>query len=231
MGAYPVGYAPATVVSMEFVRSFFLFLSRQKHLRQWMETSPLAQRLATRFVAGETLDKALAVSRRLNGEGIAVTLDHLGESVTSLEEAAQARDVYRQALEAMRQAGIEPNVSLKLTQFGLDLSADACRANVEQLVRRAAEIGGLRARGHGIERVYGPHAGPGQRNSTRGIGPWERSSRLIFTGAGKTSKSLCQLGIRVRLCKGAYLEPHSAAFPAQAAGGRKLPGIDEAVAR
>jgi len=58
-----------------------------------METSPLAKRLATRFVAGDTLDEALAVGRHVNSEGIAITLDHLGESVTSLEEAAEARDV------------------------------------------------------------------------------------------------------------------------------------------
>jgi proline dehydrogenase len=73
------------------VRSFFLFLSRQKQLRRWMETSALAQRLSTRFVAGETLEQALDVARRLNREGITVTLDHLGESVTSLDEAAAAR--------------------------------------------------------------------------------------------------------------------------------------------
>ncbi|HEV2447877.1 MAG TPA: hypothetical protein VGS58_18235, partial [Candidatus Sulfopaludibacter sp.] len=73
--------------SLLFVRSFFLFLSRRKWLRRWLETSSMARGLSRRFVAGETLDQALAVSRKLNDEGITVTLDHLGESVTSLAEA------------------------------------------------------------------------------------------------------------------------------------------------
>src|SRR5579872_3116682 len=122
------------------VRAFFLFLSRQKQLRHWMETSPAAQRLATRFVAGETLDQALTVSRSLNAEGITVTLDHLGESVSSLDEAAAARDVYLRTLDAIHGKGIQGNVSLKLTQFGLDLSERECTANVDRLAERAAEI-------------------------------------------------------------------------------------------
>ena len=105
-----------------------------------METSSAAKRLATRFVAGETLDQALAVSRRLNDEGITVTLDHLGESVTSLEEAAAARDVYLRTLTAIHASGIRGNVSLKLTQFGLDYSYEQCLANVEQLVRCADSL-------------------------------------------------------------------------------------------
>ena len=130
-----------------------------------METSPLAKRLATRFVAGDTLDQALGVSRRVGSEGIAITLDHLGESVASLEEAAAARDVYLSALSALHDAGIEGNVSLKLTQFGLDFSYDQCRANVEQLVRRAASSERLRARGYGIECVHPAHHRPGGRPS------------------------------------------------------------------
>src|ERR1035437_9777401 len=106
-----------------------------------METSSLARRLSSRFVAGETLDQALAVARKLNAEGITVTLDHLGESVSTLEEAAEARDVYLRTLNAIHANGIQGNVSLKLTQFGLDLSYDQCLANVDQLVRRAAELG------------------------------------------------------------------------------------------
>src|SRR6202042_3810352 len=117
------------------VRALLLFLSRQKQLRRWMETSPTARRLATRFVAGETLDLALALSRRLNAEGITVTLDHLGESVTSLAEAAEARDVYLRTLDALKQSGVNGNVSLKLSQFGIDLSQDDCLANVERLVQ------------------------------------------------------------------------------------------------
>src|ERR1700686_4914744 len=106
-----------------------------------METSSLAQRLSTRFVAGETLDQALAVARKLNAEGITVTLDHLGESVSTLAEAAEARDVYLRLLDAIHTNAIQGNVSLKLTQFGLDLSYEECLANVEQLVRRAADLG------------------------------------------------------------------------------------------
>src|SRR5829696_1376152 len=105
-----------------------------------METSSAAKRLATRFVAGDTLDQALDVSRRLNDENITVTLDHLGESVTSLEEAAEARDVYLRTLAAIHDRNIRGNVSLKLTQFGLDFSYDQCLANVEQLVRCADSL-------------------------------------------------------------------------------------------
>src|SRR5580658_2790164 len=123
------------------VRALLLFLSRQKQLRQWMETSPTARRLATRFVADDTLDQALALVRALNAEGFTVTLDHLGESVNSLSEAAAACDVYLGALEAIQSGGIQGNVSLKLTHFGLDLSEPECRANVERLVERAASLG------------------------------------------------------------------------------------------
>src|ERR1035441_1826039 len=122
------------------MRTFFLFLSRQKHLRKWMETSRWARRLAARFVAGDNLPDALATCQRINAEGIAVTLDHLGENVTSLEEAAASRDAYLRALTEIAKLRINGNVSLKLTQFGMDLSRDECRANVEALVRHADEL-------------------------------------------------------------------------------------------
>ena len=80
------------------IRHIFLFLSKQKGLRKWMETSPLSKKLTSRFIAGETLDDALAVCRQLQRENIWTTLDHLGENVTSLDEAAQSRDAYLAAL-------------------------------------------------------------------------------------------------------------------------------------
>jgi proline dehydrogenase len=197
---------------LEVVRSFFLFLSGNARLRRWMETSPLAERLATRFVAGDTLEKALSVSRQLHSEGITVTLDHLGESVTTLEEAAMARDVYMRALAAMRGSGIQGNVSLKLTQFGLDLSYDHCRANVEQLLRCAAanesfvrvDMESSAYTDRTLELVTSLH----RQYPNVGI----VIQAYLYRSRADIEK-LCAEGIRVRLCKGAYLEPHSVAFP------------------
>src|SRR6185295_4621576 len=122
------------------VRSLLLFLSRRRPLRRWMETSALAKRLSSRFIAGETLDDALAAGRRINREGISLTLDHLGENVTSLEVAAASREVYLAALNQFAHHNIEGNVSIKLSQFGIDLSETACSANVETLVSRARDV-------------------------------------------------------------------------------------------
>ncbi len=180
-----------------------------------METSGPAQRLSTRFVAGPTLQDALEVSRRLNSEGITVTLDHLGESVTSLAEAAEARDVYLRVLPAIRDAGIQGNVSLKLTQFGLDFSQEECRSNVEQLVRCAAalktfvriDMESSEYTGRTLDIVSDLHGRYGSVGVV--IQSYLRRSRADV-------ERLCAQGIRVRLCKGAYLEPHSVAFARKA---------------
>jgi proline dehydrogenase len=180
-----------------------------------METSSLAQRLSTRFVAGETLDQALAVARKLNAEGIAVTLDHLGESVSTLEEAAEARDVYLRTLNAIHTNGIQANVSLKLTQFGLDLSYEQCLANVDQLVRRAAELSSfvrvdMESSGYAdrtLDLVNTLHA----RYGAVGI----VIQSYLHRSESDVDK-LCAAQIRVRLCKGAYLEPDTVAFPRKA---------------
>ncbi len=176
-----------------------------------METSSLAQHLSTRFVAGSTLEDALAVSRRLNAERITVTLDHLGESVTSLEEAAAARDVYLRVLPAIRDARIQGNVSLKLTQFGLDFSYDQCKANVERLVSCAAQMKTFvridmessEYVDRTLDLVRDLHAKYGSVGVV--IQAYLRRSR-------EDVERLCRGGIRVRLCKGAYLEPHTVAF-------------------
>jgi len=194
------------------VRSFLLFLSRRKWLRKWMETSSLARRLSTRFVAGETLDQAVQVGKNLNAEGISLTLDVLGESVSSSAEAAQARDAYLRTLAAIHEGGIRGNVSLKLTQFGLDLSTEECRKNVEQLVRQAAEresfvridMESSEYVDRTLEIVRGLHSQHGCVGTV--IQAYLYRSR-------KDVEELCERRIRVRLCKGAYLEPASVAFP------------------
>lgn len=194
------------------VRSFFLFLSRQKQLRSWMETSPTARRLATRFVAGETLDDAIVVARKLNQEGITVTLDHLGESVASLDEAAAARDVYLRTLDAIHGKGIQGNVSLKLTQFGLDLSYDECLANVDRLVRHAAEL-------ENFVRVDMESSEYTDRTLALVYDLFARYRAVGVVIQAYLMRSRADIEklnadrIRVRLCKGAYLEPPAVAFP------------------
>ena len=79
-------------------REFFLFLSRQASLRKWVETSASLKNVTRRFVAGETLEQELAVCAALQQQGIFSSLDHLGENVNSVEEAAASRDFYLEAL-------------------------------------------------------------------------------------------------------------------------------------
>ncbi len=193
------------------MRTLLLFLSRQKHLRKWMETSRSARRLSARFVAGDNLPEALVTCRRINAEGIAVTLDHLGENVTSLPEAESSRDAYMRALTEIARLKIDGNVSLKLTQFGMDLSLEECRANVERLVRQASELGNFvrvdmessEYTNRTLDLVMDLHARYGAVGTV--IQAYLHRSR-------KDVEILCGRGIRVRLCKGAYLEPPSVAF-------------------
>ena len=176
-----------------------------------MEHSALAKRLSSRFVAGETLDDALQAGRRINREGISLTLDHLGENVTSLVEAAASRDVCLRALARIAEEKIEGNVSIKLTQFGIDISEPACRSNVEELVRTANELGSFvrvdmessQYTERTLQLVVDLHA------------RWRAVGAVIQAYLRRSEKDvedMCRRGIRVRLCKGAYLEPPEVAF-------------------
>ena len=197
------------------MRTFFLFLSRQKQLRKWMETSGWARRLSARFVAGDNLPDALATCQRINAEGIAVTLDHLGENVTSLEEAAASRDAYMRALTEIDKLKIDGNVSLKLTQFGMDLSRDECRANVEALVRHADELCSFVR----VDMESSEYTDRTLDLVTNLHDRYKATGTVIQAYLYRSRNDvemLCARGIRVRLCKGAYLEPPAAAFKSKA---------------
>jgi proline dehydrogenase len=208
-----VRHAPRVMV--EQMRTFFLFLSRQKQLRKWMETSRWARRLSARFVAGDNLPDALATCQRINAEGIAVTLDHLGENVTSLAEAAASRDAYMRALTEIDKLKIDGNVSLKLTQFGIDLSLDESTANVEALVRQAAALGSFvrvdMESSEYTDRTLDLVTQLHDRHKVTGT-----VIQAYLYRSRKDVEMLCARGIRVRLCKGAYLEPPSVAFKSKA---------------
>jgi proline dehydrogenase len=176
-----------------------------------METSPVARGLSSRFIAGSTLEEALAVCRRIRSEGIAATLDYLGENVRTLEEAGACRDMYLRMLDAMHAAGLEPNVSLKLTQFGLDFPTEACEENVAQLVERAAAIGGFVRIDMEASQYTDRTLGIVTRLHAR-FGACGTVIQAYLRRSPADIEALIGARIRVRLCKGAYLEPPSVAL-------------------
>src|SRR5512141_1072710 len=122
-------------------RLLFLWASHRHFLGRVATAIPLTRRMVRRFVAGDNLEDALAALEGLRGQGMAWTVDVLGESVHSREMATAAADRYLRTLDALSERGLEANVSVKLTQMGLDIDPDFCRANVARIVTRARQIG------------------------------------------------------------------------------------------
>jgi proline dehydrogenase len=193
------------------LRSLLLFLSRQSWLRHWLENSPAADRLTSRFIAGHTLEAEIAVCRRLNGDGYLASLDHLGESVTSLQEAENSRDAYLSALDKIAELKLRATVSVKLTQLGLDFSEAECENNVERLVARAKAIGTTvevdMESSLYVDRtlalVSRLHARHGHVRAVIQAYLYRSESDIA---------NLCRRKIPVRLCKGAYREAPDVAF-------------------
>ena len=197
------------------LRSALLYLSRQPRLRRWTETSAAASILTKRFVAGRTLDEGLDVTRRLNAEGILVTLDHLGENVTSNEEALASRQAYVEALRRIAREKLRACISIKLTQFGLNLSEQFCLDNSMDLMKVARELDGFveldmesREYTDGTLRIA--------EELHRSMGRVRVAIQAYLRRSSEDIERLCRLGVPVRLCKGAYREPPSVAFPAKA---------------
>ncbi|HEY8257786.1 MAG TPA: proline dehydrogenase family protein [Gemmatimonadales bacterium] len=199
------------------MRQGLLWLSERQGIFNFVRRNGLARRFASRFVAGETVETGVAAAKALSRRGITASLDLLGESVTAESEAAAARDLYLRMLERMAESGVEVNVSVKLTQMGLDIREDLCLANMTAILERAKAIGGfVRLDMEGSDYTqrtldffsrhlfppYGRHCGVVIQSMLR------RSAQDI--------EDLIAMGARVRLCKGAYLEPADVAFPDKA---------------
>jgi proline dehydrogenase len=126
-------------VTGPLLRAPILWLADRPFVRRLATERGLGRRVALRFVAGETLDDGAAVARRLNERGIGAMLDRLGENVTSAEGAAQAAAAYVSALRRIEATGLpDANISVKLTQLGLDVSYDLCLENTERVLRKAS---------------------------------------------------------------------------------------------
>jgi len=193
------------------MRHFFLYLAGQKRLRRWMETSPTSQKFTRRFVAGETLDMALAVLENLQKERISATLDHLGENVTSLTEASASRDSYLEALARIAERKLPATVSIKLTQFGLDFSQDACLENVRGLAA-AAKASGSRVEIDMESSAYTDRTLDVAARIHQEFGCARAVIQAYLKRSAADIDRLNKLGVPVRLCKGAYDEPATVAF-------------------
>ncbi len=123
------------------LRRFFLFLSRSKWMQRFVMSSRLTRRLVQRFIAGNTLDEAVASGRRLLDQGILLTMDHVGESVSTLAEADEAAREYHVMLDRIHTEGLQSTISVKPSQMGLVLDPPSCEKRIEELVRKSAQQG------------------------------------------------------------------------------------------
>jgi proline dehydrogenase len=194
------------------LRSSLLYLSEQSWLRHWMETSSLSRKLTSRFVAGRTLGEGIGVLRKLAAERILATLDNLGENVATLEDAQASRDSYLAALAEIEKAQLPATVSIKLTQFGLDVSPQACQANVLALAERAAA---MQSRVE-IDMESSAYVDRTLEIVTRVQERFPGHVRAVIQAYLFRSETdirmLSAQRIPVRLCKGAYREPAAVAF-------------------
>lgn len=207
----------------KFIRRFLLFLSGSP-LARWLAVRfPPTRKVARRFVAGETLDDALAVTRALQSEGFMVSLDLLGENVDGLGEAAAATGEVLRSIAALKREGLVCNISVKLTQLGLDESVDLARENLRSIAEATSGTGMV---------VRVDMEGSSYTETTLSlVSDLHREFPHIATvlqsyllrtvdDVGRMNRE----GIAIRICKGAYAEPAEVAFQEKAA-------VDEAYLR
>jgi proline dehydrogenase len=199
------------------MRKALLWLSERQRIFNFIKRNGLARRFASRFVAGETVETAIEAVREINKKDISASLDLLGESVTRESEAAAARDEYLGMLTRINETGVNSNVSLKLTQMGFDIGEDVCLANMRAILNRAREL-------ETFVRLDMESSAYTQRTldffyqklST----DYQKVCGVVIQSCLRRSEKdieeLVQRTVRVRLCKGAYLEPATVAFPDKA---------------
>jgi proline dehydrogenase len=196
------------------MRAILLKFSNSPGLSRWVTTHKTTRRMSQKFVAGEELDQAVAAARVCNGDGLKVSLDLLGESVTNAEQARAACDTYLRIFDRIAAEKLDANVSLKLTQLGLDIDASLCQELLESIVAHATGYGNFVR----VDMEGSPYTArtidlvKRVRAKTASVGVVVQSY-LRRTEADVPG--LLAAGCRLRLCKGAYKEPPDVAFPAK----------------
>lgn len=196
-------------------RALFLALSRNRTLRRWMEASASARAVTQRFVAGESIDDEIAACERLWRDGYHSTLDYLGENVSTLEDARTSASVYLDVLDRIGSAGLPSTIAIKLSQFGIDFSEEACLENVRRLEVKAQSIGSrveidMESSAY-TERTIALAIRAGQE-----CGCVRVAVQAYLYRSKDDIARLNEARVPVRLCKGAYREPDEIAYPKKA---------------
>ena len=190
-------------------------MSRNKGFRQFSERSAIGKKLSSRFVAGMTVEAALTAAAEMNSEGISVSLDSLGESVTDAAQAHASAAIYHEVLDKIHERGLKANVSVKLTQIGMDLDPELAESIVRGMLVHAEEADTfVRLDMEGSELTEAT-VQMAERLSQKWPGRVGTVLQAYLYRTADDAKRLVEQGIRIRLCKGAYKEPASIAFPAK----------------
>ena len=199
------------------LRKTFLYLSNQPQIFKFVSNNRLAQKFARRFVAGEQVEEALDAVKGLNAKGITASLDLLGESVTDEREAREAGKAYLHLLDRIHERRLDANVSVKLTAMGQDISEDLCAQIMQEILDKAREYDTFvrldmesSAYTEKTLRFFEDRLYP---NYPKNVGI-VLQSYLRRTEADVRRAN--ELKCRVRICKGAYQEPASVAYPDKA---------------
>jgi proline dehydrogenase len=197
------------------LRSTLLKLSNSKGFAQWVTSNGTTRRMSHRFVAGETLDEAIEAARVCNDAGMAVTLDCLGENVANTADAQKARDTYLAIFDRIAQEKLNANVSCKLTQLGLDLSAEFCEGLALSIAERATAYESF-LRIDMESSIYTQRTVElvkRVRAQTPSVGAVVQA---YLYRSENDIRDLLSYGCRIRLCKGAYQESEEVAFARKA---------------
>lgn len=193
------------------LKGTLLYLAQNDRMRHFVIHNRAARGVSRRFVAGETLDDAIAATRALNQRGMHVSLDHLGENVTEAKEAVAAAQEFITALDCIKQSGVDANISIKLTALGLDISQQLCEENVSRILEHANQFP-IFVR---IDMEGSDYTERTIDITMRMHSRFEHVGTVIQSCLYRSKQDVEQLiahGVRVRLVKGAYREPHEVAF-------------------
>ena len=197
------------------LRSFFVSLSRVSWAQRTITNWGVARRASARFVAGETVADAIQAVRALNSQGVRASLDHLGENTLNPADAQAATAEILAVLDEIENAGVQSNVSLKLSQIGLNLGEETCHANLLQILEKARSLGIFIRVDMEESTMTAKTIGMVFRMAQNGFSNVGIVIQAYLRRSERDIQELLSLPVRVRLCKGAYQEPPEVAFPSK----------------